>query len=270
MILSTTTQQLITGEGKRVEFELGPPANIDSFFVFSMHKTGSTLLNNMLVEVCQLASIPIFSPEQIEFRNGLPMGKLDDSIQQWFVRRGYCFSGFRQFPDYLIDFDLGPFRKILLVRDPRDMVVSHYFSHKISHPMPPGELGQKMKEMRERLQAMSIDEYSLWFGKVIRESYGRYASSIFDSNLRVFRYEDVIFRKRQWLTDVLEYAGVELPQADIWRIADSRDVVPEQEDATKHIRRVTPGDHIEKLKPETIAGLNELLGEMLARFNYSV
>lgn len=270
MILSNTTQYVLSGDGQRVEFELGPAADIDSFFVFSMHKTGSTLLNEMLVEVCELAGIPIFTPEQVEFRNGLPIGKLDESVTERFMRRGYCYSGFRQFPDYLSDFDLKPFKKMFLVRDPRDMVVSHYFSHKISHPMPPGPLGQKMQRLRDRLQAMSVDEYSLWFGKVVRESYQNFASAIFDSNLKVFRYEDVVFEKRKWLNDVVNYAGIELPETEIYRIADKRDVIPDQEDATKHIRRVTPGDHIKKLKPETIAELNVMLGVMLDRFGYVV
>lgn len=270
MMVSTTTQYVLTADGQRIEFELGPPADIDSFFVFSMHKTGSTLLNEMLVEVCAIAGVPIFSPEQIEFRNGQPIGKLDVAVQQRFVRRGYAFPGFRQFPDYLNGFDLTPFKKIFLVRDPRDMVVSHYFSHKISHPMPPGVLGEKMQEIRSKLQEMPIDEYALWFGKVISSSFQNYAASIFDANLKVFRYEDVIFRKRQWLKDVTDYVGIDLPESEIHRIADERDIVPRQEDATKHIRRVTPGDHKEKLKPETIAELNQMLAEMLSRFEYAV
>jgi hypothetical protein len=61
---------LTTTSGLSFEVQLGPPAAISSFFVFSLHKAGSTLLNELLTAVCQQKSIPIFSPECEEFRNG--------------------------------------------------------------------------------------------------------------------------------------------------------------------------------------------------------
>lgn len=44
---------------------------------------------------------------------------------------------------------------------------------------------------------------------------------------------------------------------------------PAQERPDKHVRRVTPGDHREKLQPATIARLNEAFGDVLERFGYS-
>ena len=263
-----TTQYLEAADGSDVAFEIGPAANIESFFVFSMQKTGSTLLNNMLVDACEIANVPVFAPEQIEFRNGLPLGELDLSVQSWFGRRGYCFSGFRFFPKYLKGVDLKPIRKIFLIRDPRDMVVSRYFSVKISHPMPNGELGKKMKERRDQVASMSVDEYCVWFSNTISNQFNDYARNIFDSNLKVYRYEDVVFEKRKWLADVLDYAGIMLLESQVHEIADKYDVVPDVEDETKHIRRVIPGDHKNKLKPETIEKLNYTFAEMLKRFDY--
>ena len=266
--MSLTTQIVKAGDGTEVAFEIGPAADIESFFVFSMHKTGSTLLNEMLVDVCRIANVPIFSPEQIEFRNGLPLGELDLSVQSWFRRPGYCFSGFRTFPKYLEGVDLTPIRKIFLIRDPRDMVVSRYYSTKISHPIASGELGEKMKELRERVASMGVDEYCLWYSNIISFQFTDYAKNIFDANLKVCRYEDVIFEKRKWLADTLEYAGIKILDSQIHEVADKHDVVPDVEDETKHIRRVIPGDHKNKLKPETIEQLNIIFADMLKRFNY--
>ena len=267
--MSLTTQYVKASDGTEVAFEIGPAANIDSFFVFSMHKTGSTLLNQMLADVCQIANVPLFCPEMIEFRNGLPLGDLDLSVQSRFRQRGYCFSGFRTFPKYLEDFDLKQMRKIFLIRDPRDMVVSRYFSAKISHPIAKGELGEKMKKLREQVASKGVDEYSLWYSKVISFQFTDYARNIFDSNVKIFRYEDVIFEKRKWLTDTLDYAGIDILESQIHEIADKYDIVPDVEDETKHIRRVTPGDHKIKLKPETIEQLNNTFADMLRRFNYN-
>lgn len=259
---------LTTKTGLSFEIQLGPPASINSFFVFSLHKAGSTLLNEMLTAVCRQLAIPVFSPESEEFRNGAMLGTLDDSVCQWFVPKGYCFAGFRSFPNYLEGFDLTSFKKILLIRDPRDMLVSHYFSQKFSHHLPPGELGAKLQAIRSSLNQKTIDQYALESAAEVKHKYARYQQAVFDENLKLYRYEDVIFSKRKWLASVLEFVGIELPSAASDRIADGQDFRPAVEDLGRHVRQVTPGDHINKLQPETILKLNEIFADELARFGY--
>ena len=265
----TTTQRLETVSGEVVEFELGAPADIDSFFVFCLHKSGSTLLNTMLAELCEIAGVPIFEPEVLEFQNGFPLGTWKEDIQSLFFERGYCFSGFRFLPPYLKGFDISRFKKVLLVRDPRDMMVSHYFSHKTSHSIPQGKLGSRVQALRDKVEAMEIDEYVLWASKNARAHFNTYQEYIADDKLRVFRYEDVIFEKRRWLRELLEFVGIQIDDQDVRRIADKHDIRPEVEDERKHVRRVTPGDHQEKLKTETIEELNGCFAEVLDRFGYA-
>jgi hypothetical protein len=197
------------------------------------------------------------------------LGTLDDSVCQRFVPRGYCFAGFRTFPEYLEEFDLSSFKKILLIRDPRDMIVSHYFSQKISHDLPPGELGAKLKAIRSSLNRKTIDQYALESAAGVRRKYAQYQQAVFDSNLKLYRYEDVIFSKRKWLASVLEFVGIDMPMEAINRIADRQDFRPKVEDPGRHIRRVTPGDHRNKLQQETILELNQVFAEVLERFGYS-
>ena len=264
-----TTQQLKTVNGEVVEIELGSAADINSFFVFCLHKSGSTLLNKMLLEICALTGVPVFQPEDLEFRNGFTIGSWDPGIQSLFVKDGFCYTSFRSYPPYLDDFDMSVFKKILLVRDPRDMVVSHYFSHKTSHKIPKGNLGEKMQAWREKVATMTIDDYAIWASKNAQRQFQRYISHIFDENLKVFRYEDVIFEKRQWLEDLLDFVQIDIGKQEIYRIADKHDIRPDEEDASRHIRRVTPGDHKEKLKQETIVELNDIFSEELDRFGYA-
>ena len=163
--------KILTRTGQEVEICLGPPAQIDSFFIFSLHKAGSTLLNQMMRSVCGVLNVPVFEPEVEEFRNGVALGSLGEGVRSLLAAKGYCFGGFRLFPEYLRNFDLKPFKKIFLIRDPRDILVSHYFSQKVSHVIAPGELGQKMLKMRSSLESKSIDEYAI-------ESAKRNATSI--------------------------------------------------------------------------------------------
>lgn len=266
--MSTTSHELRTVTGQTFDVQLDSAADIASFFVFSLHKAGSTLLNKMLSDVCKNVSIPFFAPEQEEFDNGVPIGTLDNSVQRLLTTKGYCFAGFRSFPRYLDGLDLRQFKKIFLIRDPRDMVVSHYFSLKISHPLPPGELGKKLRAIRASLESKTIDQYALESAPMIQQRYTKYQESIFDDNLKLFRYEDVIFNKQTWLADVLKFAGINADPEMIKRIADQQDVRPPVEDPNNHIRKVTPGDHKNKLQPATIAQLNDIFSDQLERFRY--
>jgi predicted HAD superfamily phosphohydrolase len=46
-------------------------------------------------------------------------------------------------------------------------------------------------------------------------------------------------------------------------------VMPAEENPAQFVRRVTPGDHLEKLDAATIAALDDILHEELRRFGYA-
>lgn len=66
-----------------------------------------------------------------------------------------------------------------------------------------------------------------------------------------------------------------IPPVDVTRSTPTvqlqRDVrsVGAGEDAARHKRQVPPGDHRRKLRPETIAAMNAVIGEELGRFGYA-
>jgi hypothetical protein len=68
----------------------------------------------------------------------------------------------------------------------------------------------------------------------------------------LFRYEDVIWSKRQWCADIAKYLDIDLPSETLSKIADGHDVRPEQERPERHIRQVSPGNHKKHLNEEAI------------------
>jgi hypothetical protein len=48
------------------------------------------------------------------------------------------------------------------------------------------------------------------------------------------------------------------------------DVMPEEEKPTAFVRKVRPGDHRDKLDAATIARLNEIFAEEIAKYGYTV
>ena len=85
---------------------------------------------------------------------------------------------------------------------------------------------------------------------------------------QLYRYEDVVFDKRSWIQSMVTYLSLEAAPAMLDRIVERNDVIPQTEQNDSHIRRVSPGDHKEKLAPETIERLNSEFAPILNRYGY--
>lgn len=251
-----------------VEINIPPPGDFPSRFVFAMHKSGSTLLNKMLGNALRLAKVPQIAPGESAFSAGLSGNQLINP-QDFVFERGYCYRGYRMLPPYLQAMDISKNKKILLVRDPRDMLVSHYFSTAFSHVVPEtGGVRDKMLERREAARTETIDEYVLSRTDFFSKEFAGY-EPLLGTELRTYRYEDVIFDKANWLTDMLRYFEVDLAPKDIEKIAAKHDVRPDEERPDQHVRQVTPGNYKKHLHEETIAKLNDIFSRPLNQYGYT-
>ena len=243
------------------------PGDFRSFYVFAMHKSGSTLLNKMLDTAFMRVGVPQIAIPDVTFAAGLP----DDPIlnpEDFVFDSGYCYRGFRIFPSYLRNFDITKNKKILLVRDPRDMIVSHYFSMRQSHIIPDsGPLRDELTSLRDTIKEVSIDDFCLQYSDALLKELKSYRT-VFGSELRVYRYEDVIFNKLNWLNDMLWYLGFALSSDDQKRIAEENDIRPTIERPQEHIRQVTPGNYRKHLSKTTIKRLNSEFRDILDQFDY--
>lgn len=243
-------------------------------FAFGVYKAGSTLLQLALLQICGRTGIPIFCPITEGRQAGGIAIEIDPLTAQTkrdfeaaFARKGIVFAGFRDFPHFL-KLDVTGRQATLLVRDPRDMLVSQYFSLLFSHVTGPGF--EKVSTLRKKHASTPIDEFVIGNAKIARNWFKNYDDNIGGANLLLHRYEDIIFDKARFLTEVCAHLGIdtERHRAVILDVAQAVDERPAEEDPYKHVRRVTPGDHREKLRPETIERLNEIVGPILDQYGY--
>jgi hypothetical protein len=226
------------------------------------HKAGSRFLHNQLIKrLARRARWEMINPADDAWRTGTAIGLIDD-----LSGRTECVVGPVRRGQYIERPELfDGWSKILLLRDPRDVATSYYFSVSTSHSLPePPELRAKMLAMREQAQAETIDQYVLREAPGLLSRYLDYRDRFFGRpNLLLVRYEEMV-------TDWDAFAGrLQIFLGDTWhrnfwnRIRPGPGEFETVEDRASHKRQVRPGDHARKLRPETIAALDREFAPVL-------
>jgi hypothetical protein len=222
--------------------------------------------------LCEEVSFPVIDFPTAFFRAGVSIDARQNAatVSAYLHDRGYAYLGARTFWCRDLGFDFSRVKKILLVRDPRDAIISWYFSAKKSHGIP--KENKAFKEIRKRLEGTTDPNQDLEFlvsrAKLLAQLGKQYRSIISHPNTVVYRYEDVIFRKRLWLADVKNFLELKIPFGRVVEIADQYDQLPRSENASRHVRQVYPGNHIKHFSPDTIRVLDSILDHYIRMFRY--
>lgn len=262
--------------GKQIELALPPPGRSSattSVFLLGLPKAGSTLLNRLMRPITGSAGLSWFAVQEVLRGLGVKPVDFPAVINDLYAPQGYAFGGYRSLPGALSVPDFASGRAVLLVRDPRDMLTSLYYSIAVSHAPPGSAVGKDMQKefdrRREETVRSSIDSFVIENMATTLGQFGQIKRKLQGISHKVYRYEDVIFSKQTWVADMLEYLKIDVPAEVVARVVAENDVRPAEENAGQHIRRVAPGDHQAKLLPETIERLNEGFATVFREFNYT-
>lgn len=162
-------------------------------------------------------------------------------------------------------------RQILAVRDPRDVLVSLYYSTRDFHPEP---ISDRKKDVflakRHHAETTDIDQFVLSNVENIKSDFDEYVDIAQNATcLTTIRYEDFISDFEGWLARL--EAALDLP-ADpnrrdrLGALAPRRTV---RERRASKIRAGRAGQFREKLQPSTVASLERELAPILTTFGYS-
>jgi hypothetical protein len=258
-------------EFRGVKFTLSDRSELPSCFVLGVRKSGSTVLNNMVTALAKTQSYGVVDFGKMFQAGMIPRDWRFDPGLASLVRGGNVYLGFRDFPAALRsdpNFVASP--KVLLVRDPRDALISEYFSNAYSHPVPKDGFARDfMLKLRDDALGQSIEASVIRSARFMAATMLQFAPLLSDPLLKLFRYEDVIFEKRRLLESISSHFGWASNAPAISQILAWADVVPSEERPTEFIRRVHPGDHRNKLSQPAIGELNTILAETLKTFGYA-
>jgi hypothetical protein len=255
-----------------VEFDIAANDSAPAYFAFGVRKSGSSIMNAMLTSVAKFNGVNYVDVAGQLFGKGVTVAKWqNDPDMSRMLRGGNLYGGFRNAPLGIAGHSLlQNSHKILLVRDPRDALVSEYFSNAYSHSIPEdGEGRALMLEHRNLALRSSIAEYVLRQARFFRATLSEYRGFVAMPGMRLYHYEDAIMDKRWFLQDICSHFGWSLSDGELENILGWADVMPDEERPDKFVRKVTPGDHKDKLSAETIADLNVALAPMLEELGYA-
>ena len=169
-------------------------------------------------------------------------------------------------------------RAFAVVRDPRDVLVSWYFSWKHSHPVM-GDVG----EHRERLQAFN-EEAGLCYaiqqlaGRGLFQALESWANNPApDDRVAVFRYEDLIGENQlATFESLFAHCDIDMPPRVIRKLlaansfsAMTRGRARGTEDVQSHLRKGIAGDWRNYFTPQVNETFKTIVGDLPARLGYA-
>jgi len=262
--------------GRHVTFDVDLGLEGPAFFVFGIRKSGSTLLNIIAAEMCRSNGRMFVNVGDKFFQgNVLAVDWQTDRALHALLHPGNTYGGFRNMPLAMLKnplFESSP--KVLIVRDPRDALVSEYFSDAYSHPIPSAssdssDTATLMERHRQRALREGIDGYVLERAQSMVRTILEFRDVVNDPTTKVLKYEDYVFNKRELINVMAQHFSWSADENSIAAILNRVDIRPAKEDPQAFVRRVTPGDHREKLQPSTIATLDVVLLGAMRLMGYS-
>lgn len=245
-----------------------------SILFFTAHKCASVYVGEILRGLTQSAGMV---PINLESYYSEALGKTASTLskqeqqvfQAMFKPSGYFYGPIREIEWPLPS--LSPYKILLVLRDPRDVLTSLYFSVAYSHTVVNNALGKNLLKDREEAQAESIDTWVIEHAETFLKRYQFYSEHLLpDPAVCFLKYEHMVLDFPDWFEQVNHFLALKNISSELQSKILSEANFQVEESVTAHKRQVQPGDHKRKLKPSTIAQLNKLFSDVLQAFNYPV
>lgn len=185
--------------------------------------------------------------------------------QQLFMHRHAIYGPLREYVE-MPNMDRRPI--VLMLRDPRDVLVSDYFSIAYSHALPGAHQARiELLERRQRFRQTTLDRGVFYALSEFLPKYQRYADTLLGrDNVRFITYEQLVADFSGWAVDFLGGLGLPPDAGVIAKLEKeflSGGPKADREDVTHHRRQGAPGEFRRKLQPETIDELNAVFAPLL-------
>lgn len=267
-------ERILLGE-KHVRNKL---AEKNSVLVWTTHKCASTFISQLLRELdsrnildhVDYAGVISGMGNKIDLENPYAIERLEHLYRPW---SGEIYAPLRT--PFKIS-NQKDFINIFFLRDPRDVLVSEYYSFGFSHAVPKhNKASERFLKRRKKIVAQSIDEYCL---EVLKSSvlpkYEAYADMYRNLPHSCFLSYDYFKDDTVgFMQDFFSACNAGLDDRDLLeKLAQSASPVQKNSDGRKfeHKRSGASRQFEKELSAGTVNVLNETLESVLSEFGFTV
>ena len=172
---------------------------------FGHHKCASEWILGIIRDICLVSNLRCVRVSRVEEHNVSELSTFVAAQRPDFL--AYTNADIRQVRT------LAHFRGFHVIRDPRDLIVSAYYSHLHSHPL---DTWEALAEHRQRLQAVSKSEgllLEMEYSKRVLSEIGEWDYS--QPNIMEVRMEHLTAFPYEKMVEILTFLGMTTPEADI-------------------------------------------------------
>lgn len=256
---------------KTLAFTVDPAGKRSACFALGVRKSGSSVFANITKALADHNRMRTVDIPAVMFEEGYRYSEWNSTPSlKNLLWKGNMYLGFRDAPTVFYNdpiFRAG--KKILLVRDPRDALVSEYFSNAFTHSLPGNSQDDSVVSVERKVaRQTSVEEYSLQRVEHLNRTVMAYRPLLGDRQLLIMRYEDVILQKASWIRRIAAHFELDAPEELIMAIVGWADNLPDKENPQAFVRRVVPGDHRDKLSKAGIAAIEDRLSAIWKELGY--
>ena len=241
-----------------------------SVYFYTLHKCASSLFSDYVLK--NVRRLRLIDYED-RFYNGDPVECVT------FEEKGFIYGPIRLStdpPSAIYTRFIGPASRtdfirdkiaIFLIRDPRDIVVSSYYSFGYTHGFSSvKELEEQQRQAQELIRRKTIDAFALEVATATLNHFHTIdrLSQACNRGI-VLKYEDMIDNWEKFSSELTKYLDI---GRKTLRHTYEQTRPLETESEMGHRRSGRPGAHRDKLLTSTVEALNIIFAPVLTRFHY--
>ena len=247
-----------------------------SAIFYTTHKCASTFVRTLFNVLLEDSAYELINYAGLIYQLGDQLNLVGDyelflqnAYSELYFSHGKVYAPQRKYLDFP---GRNQFKHIFFLRDPRDVLVSAYYSFGFIHELPRNSTAKiNFQEERAKIQDQGIDDFVLEQAKEwIIPQYQEYKQlqETAESHLYL-TYDFFVGDTPNFIEKIVDYLELAPSQEKIELLTKKANPVQNQE-TMKHKRSGKTGQYLEKLKPNTITELNNLLSKTLVDWQFEV
>jgi hypothetical protein len=237
-----------------------------SIIFFGITRGGSSITNRLL-HILASSSFELNDIDGRAYEDGIHLNDIPSENFENIPNENIYVGPFRQYPGQLTDEILAKFKKVIIFRDPRDCLVSHYHAFKNIHTSFVKGKGAVGKGRRI---TQTIDEYVLDQLPSFLRTFKKYISLVNNhQEIYHYRYEDIIADPLSWISEMINVLELSPSENQVSQAVLEASFSKVTQDVNSHNRQGMWGDFLSQLQDETIQSLNDEFAPVLEKLSYT-